>query len=158
MRTIVDQQFEIAQRILDAGLVPIIEPEVDIHAPDKAEAEQLLLKDLTGCAGERPERNPDGDVRVRRAIPPDGPFTGGVVEGAAQRVDEPHPLSVPGAAVPGLLGNHRVIGALLAQEGENRLLGRDVHVRGEVGNPRASSRRSATSLSERLRTMSSFLL
>jgi len=45
VRTIVDQQFEIAQRILDAGLVPIIEPEVDIHAPDKAEAEQLLLKE-----------------------------------------------------------------------------------------------------------------
>lgn len=39
---IVDQQFEAAERILDAGLVPILEPEVDIHAPDKAEAEDLL--------------------------------------------------------------------------------------------------------------------
>ena len=39
---VVRQQFEIGQQILDAGLVPIIEPEVDIHAPDKAEAEALL--------------------------------------------------------------------------------------------------------------------
>jgi fructose-bisphosphate aldolase class I len=39
---IVDQQFAIGQQILDAGLVPIIEPEVDIHSPQKAEAEALL--------------------------------------------------------------------------------------------------------------------
>jgi fructose-bisphosphate aldolase class I len=39
---VVDQQFEIGNRILAAGLVPIIEPEVDIHSPQKAEAEALL--------------------------------------------------------------------------------------------------------------------
>jgi fructose-bisphosphate aldolase class I len=39
---VVKQQFEIAKQILAAGLVPIIEPEVDIHAPNKAEAERLL--------------------------------------------------------------------------------------------------------------------
>ena len=39
---IVAQQFEIARQILDAGLVPIIEPEVDIHCPDKPRAEHLL--------------------------------------------------------------------------------------------------------------------
>jgi fructose-bisphosphate aldolase class I len=39
---ILDQQFELAGQILDAGLVPILEPEVDIHAPDKAAAEELL--------------------------------------------------------------------------------------------------------------------
>ncbi len=39
---VVDQQFEIGNRILDAGLVPIIEPEVDIHSPQKQEAEDLL--------------------------------------------------------------------------------------------------------------------
>ena len=37
VRAVVDQQFEIAKRIIAAGLVPIIEPEVDIHAADKAE-------------------------------------------------------------------------------------------------------------------------
>ncbi len=39
---VVDQQFEIAAQISAAGLVPIIEPEVDIHSPEKAEAEGLL--------------------------------------------------------------------------------------------------------------------
>ena len=39
----VAQQFEVGQRILDAGLVPILEPEVDITSPQKAEAEELLL-------------------------------------------------------------------------------------------------------------------
>jgi fructose-bisphosphate aldolase class I len=39
---VVDQQFEIADRILIAGLVPIIEPEVDIHSPEKAATEALL--------------------------------------------------------------------------------------------------------------------
>jgi len=39
---IVNQQFEIAAQILAAGLMPIIEPEVDIHCPDKARAEALL--------------------------------------------------------------------------------------------------------------------
>ena len=39
---IVTQQFEAARRIIAAGLVPIVEPEVDIHCPDKGEAETLL--------------------------------------------------------------------------------------------------------------------
>ncbi len=39
---VVDQQFEIGRRIVAAGLVPIIEPEVDINCPDKAEAEDIL--------------------------------------------------------------------------------------------------------------------
>ena len=43
---VVDQQFEIGRQILDAGLVPIIEPEVDIHSPEKAAAEALLKQAL----------------------------------------------------------------------------------------------------------------
>ena len=39
---VVSQQFEVARQILGAGLVPIIEPEIDIHSPDKAAAEGLL--------------------------------------------------------------------------------------------------------------------
>jgi fructose-bisphosphate aldolase class I len=39
---IVDQQFEFAAQIIAAGLVPIIEPEVDIRSPQKAKAEELL--------------------------------------------------------------------------------------------------------------------
>ena len=43
---VVAQQFFYANRILDAGLVPIVEPEVDVKAPDKAEAETLLKSQL----------------------------------------------------------------------------------------------------------------
>ena len=42
VQAVVDQQFEIGRRIVDAGLVPIIEPEVDIHSPEKERAEGLL--------------------------------------------------------------------------------------------------------------------
>ncbi len=43
---IVEQQFDIGKRIIAEGLVPILEPEIDIHCPDKAEAEQLLESEL----------------------------------------------------------------------------------------------------------------
>ena len=42
VKSLVSQQFDVARRILEFGLVPIIEPEVNIHCPDKAEAEGLL--------------------------------------------------------------------------------------------------------------------
>ncbi|MBN2176466.1 MAG: fructose bisphosphate aldolase [Demequinaceae bacterium] len=44
----VAQQFEIGRRILDAGLVPIIEPEVDIHSPEKGEAEGMVTAAILG--------------------------------------------------------------------------------------------------------------
>ncbi|WP_438432932.1 fructose bisphosphate aldolase [Gorillibacterium sp. sgz500922] len=46
IRKVVEQQFEIGKQIAAAGLVPIIEPEVDIHIPDKAEAESLLKDEI----------------------------------------------------------------------------------------------------------------
>ena len=42
VNAVVDQQFEVAKEIIAAGLVPIIEPEVDIHSPEKEAAEGLL--------------------------------------------------------------------------------------------------------------------
>ena len=42
VKEIVNQQFEVAAQIVAAGLVPIVEPEVDIHCPEKAKAEALL--------------------------------------------------------------------------------------------------------------------
>ena len=44
VKAVVDQQFDVGRQILAAGLVPIIEPEIDIHSPQKAEAEVLLEK------------------------------------------------------------------------------------------------------------------
>jgi fructose-bisphosphate aldolase class I len=46
VKAVVDQQFEIGKKICAKGLVPIIEPEVDIKCPDKAAAEDLLLAAL----------------------------------------------------------------------------------------------------------------
>jgi len=46
INAVVDQQFEIGKRIVAAGLVPIIEPEVDIHCENKEAAEALLLNAL----------------------------------------------------------------------------------------------------------------
>lgn len=43
---IVAQQFEVGQRISAAGLVPILEPEIDIKAPDKAECERILADEI----------------------------------------------------------------------------------------------------------------
>jgi len=42
IKDIVRQQFEIAKQIIAAGLVPIIEPEVDVHCPERARAEEFL--------------------------------------------------------------------------------------------------------------------
>jgi len=52
IKDIVSQQFEAARQIIAADLVPIVEPEVDIHSPEKAKAEELLkaaiLEELDG--------------------------------------------------------------------------------------------------------------
>src|SRR5499426_3476022 len=57
IQAIVRQQFDVAAQINAAGLVPIIEPEVDIHCPDKAEAEEMLkvalLAALNALPGEQ---------------------------------------------------------------------------------------------------------
>jgi fructose-bisphosphate aldolase class I len=46
VNAVVSQQFEIGRQIIDAGLVPIIEPEVDINSPQKAATEELLKTSL----------------------------------------------------------------------------------------------------------------
>ena len=48
IKEIVNQQFELAARILAAGLMPIVEPEVDIHCPEKGKAEELLKAAIQG--------------------------------------------------------------------------------------------------------------
>eukprot|EP00977_Amphora_coffeiformis_P006108 scaffold1323_cov160-Amphora_coffeaeformis.AAC.13 len=46
IQKIVDQQFEVGKQIIDAGLVPILEPEVDITSPDKEAIEDILKEKL----------------------------------------------------------------------------------------------------------------
>jgi fructose-bisphosphate aldolase class I len=48
---VVDQQFDLAGQIMAAGLVPIIEPEVDIHSSEKGKAEALLKQSITEHLG-----------------------------------------------------------------------------------------------------------
>ncbi|HWU38054.1 MAG TPA: fructose bisphosphate aldolase [Candidatus Acidoferrum sp.] len=54
IKDIVNQQFETARQIIAAGLVPIIEPEVDIHCPEKAKAEGLLKASIREKLNELP--------------------------------------------------------------------------------------------------------
>ncbi len=54
IKNIVIQQFKIAQQIISANLVPIIEPEIDIHCPEKGKAEQLLKAAILEKVNELP--------------------------------------------------------------------------------------------------------
>ena len=70
---VVGQQFEIARQILDAGLVPIIEPEIDIHSPQKAAAEDMLKTAIQGELGRLPA---DQHVMLKLTLPDqDGFYT-----------------------------------------------------------------------------------
>ena len=63
---VVRQQFEIGRQIIDAGLVPIIEPEIDIHSPEKGQAE-VLLKDA--MLGEIDQLGADQHVMLKLTLP-----------------------------------------------------------------------------------------
>jgi fructose-bisphosphate aldolase class I len=66
IKDIVNQQFEAARQIIAAGFVPIIEPEVDIHCPDKAQAEALLKAALLEKLDALPE---DHLVMLKLTLP-----------------------------------------------------------------------------------------
>ncbi len=66
IQDIVNQQFETARQIIAAGLVPIIEPEVDIHCPDKAQADTLLKAALLEKLNSLPE---DDLVMLKLTLP-----------------------------------------------------------------------------------------
>ena len=84
IKGIVEQQFEVGQRILAGGLVPIIEPEVDIHSPQKAEAEAMLRSSIL----ESLDQLPSGDrVILKLTLPDEDDFY-------APLVDHPRVLRV----------------------------------------------------------------
>jgi fructose-bisphosphate aldolase, class I len=71
------QQFEIGKQILSHGLMPILEPEVDIKCPDKAEAERLLRDELlAGLEGLGPEQR----VMFKLTLPEEPDFYRPLVE------------------------------------------------------------------------------
>ena len=63
---VVRQQFEVGKQIIAAGLVPIIEPEVDINSPQKAEAEVLLKAALLAELNKQPADQP---VMLKLTLP-----------------------------------------------------------------------------------------
>jgi fructose-bisphosphate aldolase class I len=67
IKDIVNQQFEVAQQIIAAGLVPIIEPEVDIHCPEKSKAEKLLKAAILENLNELPA----GQMVMLKLTPPE---------------------------------------------------------------------------------------
>ena len=77
INAVVDQQFEIGNRILQAGLMPIIEPEVDIHSPEKSACEGLMrdaiMRNLELLSGE-------DAVMLKLTLPEEDNFYSGLVE------------------------------------------------------------------------------
>lgn len=66
IKAVVDQQFVIGKQIISAGLIPIIEPEVNIHSPEKAEAEVMLKKHLLEQLN---ALDPDDKVILKLSLP-----------------------------------------------------------------------------------------
>ena len=66
IEAVVDQQFRFANEILAAGLVPIIEPEVDIHSPEKGEAEVLLKQHI---GDQLDQLTPEQVVMLKLSLP-----------------------------------------------------------------------------------------
>ena len=66
IKEIVKQQFEFAKRICDAGLVPIIEPEVDIHASKKGRCEEILKAEIKE---QLDKWNPEDKIMFKFTIP-----------------------------------------------------------------------------------------
>jgi fructose-bisphosphate aldolase, class I len=71
VKAVVDQQFEIGHQILGTGLVPILEPEIDIHSPQKAEAEVLLKGAILEHLGSVPD---DQHVMLKLTLPEEDGF------------------------------------------------------------------------------------
>ena len=63
---IVRQQVEIGAQVLAAGLMPILEPEVNIKSPERAQADQILLEELTAALGAMPG---DDQVMLKLSLP-----------------------------------------------------------------------------------------
>jgi fructose-bisphosphate aldolase class I len=74
---VVKQQFEVGQQVLAAGLVPIIEPEVNIKSPERADADQILLEELVKALDAMPG---DGKVMLKLSIPAKAGLFGPLVD------------------------------------------------------------------------------
>jgi fructose-bisphosphate aldolase class I len=76
VKAIADQQFELGHRVLACGLVPIIEPEVDINSPTKAEAEAMLKARMLELLDEVPDGQ---QVMLKLTLPTEDGFYSDVI-------------------------------------------------------------------------------
>ncbi len=84
IKMLVDQQFEIGKQIVEAGLVPIIEPEVDIHSTDKEESEKILKLEILEQLS---ELDKETKVMLKLSIPTQDNFY-------IDLIDDPHVVRV----------------------------------------------------------------
>lgn len=71
IKKVVEQQFAVGKQIIKAGLVPIIEPEVDIHSKDKELSEQILKKEILAQLS---KLDPDDKIMLKLSIPTQNNF------------------------------------------------------------------------------------
>jgi fructose-bisphosphate aldolase class I len=77
IKDVVNQQFELAAQIITGGLMPIVEPEIDIHCPEKAKAEELLKAAIL----EKLNQLPQGQmVMLKLTLPEQDNFYGDFVK------------------------------------------------------------------------------
>jgi len=102
---VLDQQFGYARQILDAGLVPILEPEIDITSTEKVQAEELLKRGIA----ERLPSVPDGrQVMLKLSIPTNDDFYVELIE---------HPKVLRVVALSGGYSRHQAIKRLARNHG-----------------------------------------
>jgi fructose-bisphosphate aldolase, class I len=77
IRAVTQQQFEVGRQILAKGLVPIIEPEVDIKAAEKAKCEEILRAEILAELG---KLGPDQQVMLKLTLPEEDDFYRPLVE------------------------------------------------------------------------------
>ena len=77
IKAIVDQQFDYAHKIAERGLMPIIEPEVSIKSPDKADADRLLVEALKSKLDGLSD---DGQVMLKLTLPDENDLYSSLIE------------------------------------------------------------------------------
>ncbi|HEY6624691.1 MAG TPA: fructose bisphosphate aldolase [Acidimicrobiales bacterium] len=105
IEAVVDQQFHLADQILGAGLVPIIEPEVDIHSPEKGKAEAILKQSIAEQLAQLP---PHHSVILKLSLPEVDDFYSDLVR---------HPNVLRVVALSGGYGQHEADIRLAANHG-----------------------------------------
>ena len=105
IQKVVQQQFAVGKQIIAAGLIPIIEPEVNIHSADKADSEKILKKELLAALDELEDGE---EVMLKLSLPSEANFYRELVQ---------HPKCVRVVALSGGYSRDEANDILSKQEG-----------------------------------------